>query len=72
MVGAFFLIVLFAATVFNVVMQYRSSRRDAGLSRVIARVDALLVTWVETWGQSPAVVQERLKEVLQDRPSTRV
>lgn len=63
------MLLLVLATAYNALEARRGHVADRQRDRVLARVDAFLTVWAQTWGLPAEDVRQRLQQVLGQYPA---
>lgn len=65
--GWWLFIILVGASVYSALRQWRDSGRDQRTEQCIQRVDLMLCTWAEHWGQPADVVRPLLMKAIEKK-----
>lgn len=65
--GWWLFIVLVAASVYSAIRQWRDSGRDRRTEKCVQRVDRMLCTWAEHWGEAPEQVKSLLLKAIEPK-----
>ena len=64
LIGLIWFLMVPAALCFNLIAQYRASRRNRQALATMRRIERLIVVVVETWGKDPEHVRSLLQDVI--------